>query len=185
MAVLLVYALDSHRELSLAFVTVCSVEQNDVRAPTSALVADHLRVYAFCELGRINATRHGESTPICVLRLCRRSYLRWRGPEILESHHHPHHPFEDLDTKLAPGASAASSSELRWGQRIKTAPVGCAGSSALHRKDENWGIVAVIWLLPQTKLSSLASSRSVNKLLSPLGLRRLFGHCPPALSVCP
>ena len=60
--------------------------------------------------------------------------------------------------------------------RIKTAPVGCAGSSALHRKDENWGIVAVIWLLPQTKLSSLASSRSVNKLLSPLGLiMRLIG----------
>ena len=48
-----------------------------------------------------------------------------------------------FDTKLAPSAA----SELRWGQRIKTAPVGCAGSSALHRKDENWGIVAVIWLL--------------------------------------
>ena len=78
-----------------------------------------------------------------------------------------------FDTKLAP----STASELRWGQRIKTAPVGCAGSSALHRKDENWGIVAVIWLLPQTKLSSLASSRSVNKLLSPLGLRRL-NECP-------
>ena len=79
---------------------------------------------------------------------------------------------KSFDTKLAPSAA----SELRWGQIIKTAPVGYVGSWATtprrRKLERSWQSSGRFCLLPQTKLSSLASSRSVNKLSSPLGLRR-------------